>query len=318
MHTFDKFSSKKGLDSLMKRTIRIIIWLAIVGCISLFLLAAVGLSKLLSEPTWSLPEIDQALTVPIPNNASNLSYKGHPGRAAYLTLSFDAPPDSVKQFTNQFCDGILYASYDPFNAVNISEPYTFAHFIQLHDSTYYSYSPGTANTISGNRCLLTTSAQLQLRVTQKTAALQTVDLELLFACTLCETPKLNLLTPISDLPLYVLGFTSQNGAYLLQGPEMCVNIGLYTPDSQRKWSYLRGSQLQISLDKQLVASAFVADSGQLRQRRTRDISVDMQNSGNASYYCFEVQLPKGKHVLDLQISTPSGEIHANSWEFQIE
>lgn len=162
-----------------RHVIGIIIIVVIV--MTLFAAAYLIISSIVSNPfgyPWTIAEINKLFPIPIPQDAIDVEYSGHRGLGAFLNLEFKASSQSVDLFAVSICDSGLYKAYDPFNSINVAEPYTYAHRLQAGLFSYYSYSLNTPETIWGNRC----GAQYQIRVDKSNLAAYQVRVQVFFSC----------------------------------------------------------------------------------------------------------------------------------------
>jgi len=136
---------------------------------------------------WNVASINEFLKVSIPADANNIEYSGHTGRGGQLNLSFDADDEEAREFVSMLCNNTLYQNYNPFNAIDVSEPILDAHFIEIANVSYYSYSLNTPPTTYGTRCF-SPIGQIQLILDTSDADKSYVELEVLFNCTKCQIP----------------------------------------------------------------------------------------------------------------------------------
>lgn len=136
---------------------------------------------------WNIASINEFLGVSIPPDASSIEYSGHTRRGGRLNLSFEADSKEATEFVSTLCNDILYQSYDPFNAIDVSESTDNAHFIEIGNVSYYSYSLNTPPTTYGTRCFSTTG-QIQVVLDKSNIDISSVKLEILFNCSKCQIP----------------------------------------------------------------------------------------------------------------------------------
>jgi hypothetical protein len=229
-------------------------------------------------------------------------------------LTFDAPPTDAQNFVNQFCERILYPGYDPFAAVDIAEPFTFAFHIELGDYGYYSYSPNVAESVLGNRCLFTRSGgQVQIRLDATNPDLYSVKLDKRFSCeAACHFVPLDIAHPIPDSPIAVLGVNETGGTYILEDGEVCVGFELWTVALREQWPMMLGGHAVIRLENEEIAELNISTDGTI----THDNIENHANQGFKPYFhCFPANRREGPNDLTISISTSDGQELSYSWEF---
>jgi hypothetical protein len=265
---------------------------------------------------WTIDEINGLLGVSVPQDAINVSYTGQNGIGAYLNLEFEAPAPSVNSFLKAICSGVVFRPYDPFSATDIGEPFTYVHPILIGEYPYYSYSPGTPATIIGNRCGNTGGGWLQFRVDTSNAQLYDIRLEVRFSCDVCRYVPIKGIRPFSGSPIQVLGLKEENNTLTLSSTEACFGID---PDvfHERK-AELIGASIQITIDAQPIASAKVDNQAQMGSRLdTYGNSVEVADSGNSAYYCFQIHTSVGAHRMQIQFRKTSGISYSHTWNFEV-
>lgn len=138
--------------------------------------------------TWSRSEAEGALGVAIPDEARDLRLEGSPDEVGYLDMRFAAPPAAMAAFTGNFCSGALHAGYDPFNAVDRRQPTEGAVQLTMAEAQYYSYSPGIAEPVAGNRCWDEAIGQIEFVVDQRDPEMHALYLEHRPNCYKCSLP----------------------------------------------------------------------------------------------------------------------------------
>ncbi len=288
---------------------------SLIACLGLLFLA---ISNMFSVPQWTTQDINRALSATIPTDATNIAIQGHRARGGFLELEFDAPPQSMRNFAGQLCNGVLYQGYDPFNAIDIAEPFTYTHPIHLDIYSYFSYSPDTPESVLGNRCMTSANSQLQIRINPTKPDLSHTKIDLRFSCEACHSTTLNIISITPEFPLRILGLVAKDNGYVLTGSELCVGFQLdapYTPE--KDWTTLVGAKLLIKLDNQAVATAALVDQSKLVQRTDAHGNVDVDTSGGPWYYCLKANLRKGLRMMETQVTASSGKTYAYSWQFQV-
>jgi hypothetical protein len=193
----------------------------------LFLLARLTLIWLFQPNYWSVERVNSSLSIMIPSSATHVQIQGHQGRGGFLFLSFDAPPSDAIHFANQFCSGILHPGYDPFNAIDIAEPFTYAFPIRIDRYSYYSYSTHTSENTSGNRCW--SGGQLQIRLEATDSRYYSVSMDKRYSCeSACRFITLEPIKPLPDSPLELLGVSSLGNQLVSSRGEICIGVAMKT------------------------------------------------------------------------------------------
>ncbi len=262
---------------------------------------------------WDTASIERELGTRLPTDAKDVHFDGFQGRGGGLDLSFKISATGGKDFIRQFCDNVFYQGYDPFNAVNLSEPFTFAHLINVGQFPYYSYSPNTATTIMGNRCQFPKGAQYQIRVDTSSQSAYAIQIHVFFSCEICHNVSSETVKPISEFPAQLLGLQSETNGYSLPFSELCFGLDLSTAYLRDKWKELEGATLKVSLDHTLIFSA-VTTNGSLNLQQDDSSS----SNGNQQSYCFKPDLGYGLHTLLVDVTPLSDKSHQYSWDFQLQ
>ena len=137
---------------------------------------------------WNIASINEFLGVSIPSVATYVEYTGHKERGGRLNLSFEADSEEATEFVSMLCMNILYQGYDPFNAIDISEPIDNAHLIEIGNVSYYSYSINTPQSTYGTRCFSYEIGQIQAVLDKSDVDKSFIKLEVLFNCSKCKIP----------------------------------------------------------------------------------------------------------------------------------
>ena len=263
----------------------IVLWgifliLAVVGC---------------NNGRWTRKQIDSELPAPIPDDAANLTFIGTP-RSGQLVLSFQAPSESAAKFASYFCEGELISGYNPFEAINIGEPFTFAHPMLIEAAwthLYYSYSPDATNHQYGNQCMVEHSNQSYMILVDKTDPQSyVVSVEVDWSCALCFDVDRESVRPIENLDIEFLGLTANGNEYILTGEEMCFGVVHY-----RDVRPINGADVRVDIDGESAASANVNYESKLVDRRdSSGESITAEASGNDFYYCFAPDVSEGEHT----------------------
>ncbi len=161
--------------------------LATIGMIIFIGIVIASSLNSLSPQSWSLKAINERLSLPVPQAASNLSIGGRLGRGGFLELSFTSLSSEADHFISQFCDDKVFQGYDPFKGIDVGKPLSYAIPIKLDVYKYYSYSLNTPATTWGNRCLSEPRRdQVQIMIDRSNQQNYVVKLELYFTCELCR------------------------------------------------------------------------------------------------------------------------------------
>lgn len=271
----------------------------------------------LSGNSWDLTSIEHAIGVSLPKDAQNVHYDGHQGRNGFLDLSFEASHNNVNDFTDKLCDGIFYEGYDPFNALDLGEPFTFAHLINVGQFPYYSYSLNFPRTTSGNRCQFSTGSVYQIRIDSADANTHKVRIHVFFSCEICLNISPSSVTPMTEFPVQLLGLQTETEGYSLPLGELCFGLKLSTLYLRDKWKELDKATLKVGLDNGLVFSAIINNGELLSRQDAMGNSIETHQSGNQENYCFPTNLEAGSHTLFVDMTTLAGEKRQYSWDFQL-
>ena len=273
----------------------------------------------LAGASWTEAAIEERLGVPLPENARDIRYEGHQGRGGFLDLSLTSSLKSINQFMRQLCGNTFYEGYDPFEAIDIGEPFTFAHRIEIGLYPYYSYSPGIPETVLGNRCQLFDGAVYAVRVDTTDPDSAALHLRLSFSCELCQYLQPAIVKPISDFPLQILGFRQVGEAFTPISNEICFGLDFSIASLRDQWAYILGGRIRISIDDRLSAWVYISDDGILMPRYDAAGNfVEVTNSGNPHYYCLEGNLHPGSHSMLVEVATTSGQDNSYLWTFELQ
>jgi hypothetical protein len=293
--------------------------LLITGLLVCLVIGVVSISQLFQKSLWTLETINQSFQVQIPNTSSNINYEGHRDRGGFLRLRFDAPPKDALLFTNQFCEGVLHAGYDPFAAIELAEPFTYTYLIKIDKYSYYSYSPNTPKTVLGNRCLFARSyGQLQIRLDTTDPNLYVVNIDRRFSCEeACHFMPLNVVKPITHAPIEVLGINKVEDHYALAYQELCIGLELKSVAEREKWRNLLGGNATVQLDGQAVGGFNIALDGTL-DFETNSTEANQQLEGwREYYYCLPANEKQGTRQMSVHVTTLSGQELIFTWEFEV-
>jgi hypothetical protein len=307
---------RKNLSQVSKLIITILV-VVVVGMLLILLQNSqfVPISTNLSPNgnLWDIASVERELGTRLPTDARDVHFDGFQGRGGGLDLYFKISTTGGKDFIKQFCGNVFYQGYDPFNAVNLSEPFTFAHLINVGQFPYYSYSPNTATTIMGNRCQSPKGAQYQIRVDTSDQSDYAIHIHIFFSCEICHNLSSEAVRPISEFPAQLLGLQSETNGYSLPFGELCFGLDLSTVYLRDKWKGLEGATLEVSLDSSLIFTA-VTTNGVLNLHQN-DSSF---SNGNQQSYCFISDLENGSHTLLVDVTPLLDKSHQYSWDFQLQ
>lgn len=268
--------------------------------------------------SWSIETIGSELGMSLPKDATDVLFEGHRGRGGFLELSFTSPRQSMTAFVDPICNGRLYESYDPFDAIDFGEPFTFAHRIEVGQYAYYSYSLNTPDTISGNRCQAPSGKSYQIRLDTSDTISYQLRLHVFFSCEICHVFYPKIVIPIPDFPVYLMGLRSEPGGYSLPFEELCVGLQLSTDYLRKGWEDLEGGNLTVYVNRALVLSAHIY-SGALTSRHDKNGNmIEADQSGDSESYCFVPGLQIGIHELTFQIQTVTSRSHRYDWLFHLK
>lgn len=275
----------------------------IAGIFFIFMIAGCGGGTITS---WDFEKIEAELPAPIPEDATNFGYTGTP-RTGVLKLWFTAPPQSMMDFLAYFCDGERHQGYDPFNAINIGEPFTFAYPITVandaNSDSYYSFSPHTPPHLYGNQCLVASNTHYRVLLDVSDQQVYAAIIDVGYSCDICERFRVPFVMPIEGVEVKFLGIKATTDGYVVPQDEICFGIRYADANGIR----ILRADIRIVINNQPVASAYVADSGELIDRRdAAGQSVSIEKSGDPFYYCFDPDLPRGNHTVYVVVSGRDG------------
>jgi hypothetical protein len=294
----------------------------VVGSLVVFFLATlfVYINLPRDSSKISLAEIEAYLGKHIPNDAIDIVVTGKSGYKPYFSIRFKTLPQSMIQFTNNICDGVLHQSYNPFNAVDtVQMPPQRPYLIKLQSFTYFSYSLSTPDTIWGNRCWPFRKGLYQVLVDKGNPDLYALELEVPENCekvAACTSIGSNYIEPVSDIPLIVIGMLNQDKNFILISNEVCMETQLGYELSTgwtqiRKWKNLINAQVDVWLDDKPLETAYISNDGRLTKTNNTPDSFRYD-------YCFTRNWSEGIHKIKLQIKTNIGQNYDYSWDFLVE
>lgn len=157
-------SARTKIPMTRKFLLSIIIYITLI-CVLLYLCFTIirdeGLFSV--RYRWTIQQIVDYLGTSLPGDATNITSDSSIVYGFYIRLQFSASPESVLEFSNHICRGILRQGYDPFNSVIVTSS-PDAYLIDMRGYSYFSISPNTAPEISGNVCVNSQSHVHQIAI----------------------------------------------------------------------------------------------------------------------------------------------------------
>lgn len=267
-----------------------------------------------------LPEVEAYLGEKIPSNALDVIVNGEIGHNPHFRISFKAPPESISQFMNSICEGILHQGYNPFKAIDTAQiPPQRPYLIKMQSFTYFSYSTNTPDTVWGNRCWPFRKGLHQILVDKGNPNLYELQLDIPESCeqvAACSPIGKNYIEPIADIPFIAIGMVGIDKDFILVSNEFCLETQLGYDLSTGwtqvdKWKYLIGAKVQIWIDEKPMETAYISNEGRLTRMNTTPDSFRYD-------YCFTETLEKGTHSLTLRIEANTGQNLDYSWNFLVK
>lgn len=272
----------------------------------------------------------------IPADATDIVFEGESGYiGGYIKLRFKASSSGLANFTHYICDGVLHTGYDPYHSFNygkrLGKQRLYLIKYEAHGFSYYSYSPGVPDTVSGNRCQPDDSPPRQIRVAQVEPDLYDVRLDVghhLWGnnCTLVTCTHLgdNFIQPIPDLPFVVMGLeANSSNQFFLASNELCLNfqyadyhwnslVGAY---SNPEWQYLHGAKIDWVIDNQSQGYMVISKYARLAREGREEIY-----HGKLDYCMMQdwADWSSGKHQMALDVITTTDQHITYRWEFVVE
>lgn len=262
----------------------------------------------LEDNEWNVERIEEALGVSLPHHAIDLVYEGEWGRLTELTLSFKAPPDVMDQFTKHFCQGVVHQNYNPFDAINVADAISDPFAVELHTPfvpfSYYSYSPNASPTIFGNRCFGVDIEVFKIAIDQSNPEIYALEMEYLLGG---GVPVLDI--KLANSPFLFRGFRLREGQNRLVFNHFCMEIDpLEFINDKDGFS---GKKVNLSLDNQLLTSAFISDTGLLIPFNSNITGLE-EVSTTYFTYCYDTRyLQDGPHTLAIIMD----DTQTYSWGF---
>lgn len=283
--------------------------------------AVFSLNQSIQSQNVSLQWIESYMRLQVPPDARNIEVHGETGEGGYdpyFSLRFRASPNSVTQYVQGICGGVLHQGYDPFNAIDTGDiPPVRPYLIKLRNFTYYSYSPDTSGALWGNRCMPWNDGIYQILVDKSQAEEYQVVVDFPDDCEVvatCRPIGENYVRPSSDLPLIIIGLAQIDDEYILISNEICIETQLdYVLVGWQgvpKWEWLAGAQVQVKIDETMLIPAIVSDTGRLQPTNTLvdDFGFD---------YCFTNSWSTGFHQIEMIIDPLHGQSRTYVWDFLV-
>lgn len=321
-------------------------WVAFIAFIAIVIIALYSLAyigggvawALLQESDtelWDIDQTEQYVGADIPDNATNIQlYAGEFGKLIrphiVIELSFESPPQEAMKFAQAICieidhaiaNGILHAGYDPFRAVDIAEPFTFATYIKHNVARmYYSYSENTPDTMLGNRCQhRSTYAAHQVSVDQSDPNLYRAEYLYPANCSIwdCQVAA-NIVNPYPNTPVNLLGVEVIHETYFVKAREICIGLQKWRfTNPSDTWDQFLGGKFEWFLANNQIGSAYIADEGTLSPRyEATGRYISVEESGNSSYYCLAADWGTGDHIMGILLTAVDGREFSSNWKITI-
>ncbi len=293
-----------------------------------------GWRDIFHDRDWDRDTISHFLDIPIPDEARNLVVEGQQGLVGSygiypkLSFSFDATPESALEFVEHFCEGELHVGYDPFDAMDMSNPVEDAVLIRGKRSIHYSRSEGTPQTIHGNRCARYDERDPErLWIWIEEIALDTSDPDeykatyhLPFEANSASAeeyyPRAHTIAPFGNqIRLNITGFSDDS--HVLSYHTICMETaGLalvwdyfaFNPDAMPTYA---GSDVVIYIDDVQQTPARISELGLSLRPTDKDISADMWQ------YCLNADWEAGTHTMRVVVDPLHGDNLVLDWEFTV-
>jgi hypothetical protein len=304
--------------------------LVTLGLVFVFVvgLLFIGQNGLTDKPKMSLQEVSLQLGSAIPADASNVvndswhTRSGMIPQDSFISVTFQAPPQSALNFSKNLCQGKLDQGYDPFNATDTIEPAPKVHLIKMTRFTYYSYSPNTPEQVLGNRCWSSNGIN-QVRVETADINVYTVHVEQTkWDCAKfpCREMGGNYINPIPDFPFMVIGMATIDNQYVAISDETCIEMR-FSYDSVggldvNEWAYLIGADVAVQVDNERIVISNVSDRGILLPKQSDGSTMQLVND---TYYntCFNGNFSVGLHRMQVNIIARSSKEETYAWNFLV-
>lgn len=251
-------------------------------------------------------EIDNHLGVPIPQDATNISYNYSLGRLYYIELSFSAPPASAEQFANAICHGQLYEGYDPFNAIYTASPVDKAIFVHAPGWTFYTYSP-LNNSVAGNLCNDAYGHYMLIALDKENPNEYKFKLESPNACNTgtiqlpCLPVGKNYINPISNVPMLIAGINKVDGKNVLVTDTICLESRYDYILVPMGYTHLIGASVKLSVDDKLAFSRIISPEWNLVTN-----VQDQAQQAELFNDCIVQNWSSGSHQITISIETQDG------------
>ncbi len=283
---------------------------------------------------WDEKQTGDFLGVSIPDDKQSLKLEsGHFRGMPHIRMSFQAQAESIDIFTAHFCGGVLHEGYDPFDAVDVYEPYVKTVLVMLNEVGYYSYSPDASTTVLGNRCGFPPNGIVQLRVDESNHDLYKLEFEFNPPCNriMCSPYHGRVITQIRprETPFSMLGIDKQNGQYLqidnLAPGSICLDVNAAYPAPVKTWA---DATIQVTVNDEPFEAAKLVEFTRFDFNSGAEtpyfitfyysivpITKTTLSPEKSSFnYCFAEVFPAGSHVVKIKVTTLSGELFTYEWK----
>ncbi len=326
-----------------RNTASVIKWILIVILVDIGLCAALfwlvfyggfkpripGFVDIFESKVWNRDNVGYFLNTSLPDEIQDFTVEGTMGLlGSYgflptLSFSFIASPEVAEAFVSHFCDGVLYAGFDPLNSINTSVPTSHSILVRGNGTIHYASSEDAPASINGNRC-----ARYDERVGAHTSWLEEIALDssnpdrnkvsynLAYAPgnPVAETryPRAETITPLDRFRLYVTGFSLVGSTYFLRYPTICMEThALSLVGNHFAFNTIfAGATMTILIDGVEQPRAIISD---------RELSLRPADSDSTDFwqYCLTEDWEPGTHTMKLIVTPPTGESANFEWTFVV-
>lgn len=226
-----------------------------------------GVVTILSKDESVMNEEDIAayLGIPFPDHMTDFTFDAKQGRLFYIRFEFKAEPETVEEFANHFCNGVLHQGFDPFDLHLLPFPQPLSSspnivLIKERNATYYAYSSSANDDLFGNRCLSEKGHIQNILIDQSNPDHYRVQYETPFD-ELNSGGNKNYVQPLNDFPLMLIG-VQETDVYTIVTNEICLELGAGYYNVPEVWEpikYLENGNVQVYFDDVLVDTAQIVD-----------------------------------------------------------
>ncbi|MBN8594420.1 MAG: hypothetical protein J0M33_21870 [Anaerolineae bacterium] len=283
---------------------------------------------------WNRDNVGYFLNALLPDEIQDFTVQGEMGQlGSYgflptLSFSFTASPDVAEAFVSHFCDGVLYAGFDPFNSINSSVPTSNSILVRGNGTIHYASSKNVPASTKGNRCVRRDERvgphahwleEFVLDTGNPDRYMISYNLAYDPDNPVAETryPRAEVITPLGDrFRLYVTGFSMVGSTYFLRYPTICMETrgSVYiwdnfamNPDIMKPFT---DATMAISIDDLEQPPAII--SGRWLSLRPAD-----SDSTDFWQYCLTEDWEPGTHTMKLIVTPPTGESANFEWTFVV-